>query len=545
MQESQNNFTIRWAVLLVINFLILIAIYGFLNRFEDDYFKNIRYIVHVGILISFIALLCIHSFFNFKNSHPKIFNGALFILVTVASLSWSNWGRFHGNSYYHYWELTHYNLGAKYFKELGYDDLYLAIVAAEKVRTPEITPKKIRNLKTNEIVLIRTIDSKIEQIPTKFTPERWNDFVKDWTFFRSKLNDKRFERLLLDHGYNPPPTWTLTTNIVLSGISIFTNRTDVIVKASAWIDVGIYLFIFTSIYFVFGKLTGIAAIVFFCANPFAIVDYTTGALLRQDWLLMIIMACISLKKRWLIWAGIFIGIGTSLRIFPLLLMIFPAFQFLYILMKEKKISIPHIKFGGSVIVTALILFSISIALYGKENWISFANNIQEHNKGVYTNHVAIRNLFLYEPESTGTAYSSMSGKYHEYWREYKEQRLTEFVPTYLALVFLWMFVSFRVFRKSSLLELVSIGSFLSFYISYPANYYLMYLMPILFLGNRESINRFLIFWVCLYMNIIHVFIPNTENYFSIVSYAICSLSLMMIFTHFTSLKTRKPINNLC
>src|SRR5207244_9712263 len=47
-----------------------------------------------------------------------------------------------------------------------------------------------------------------------FTPERWAAFKKDIAFFRARVNDKRWEEIHHDHGYNASPVWTLLGYVI-------------------------------------------------------------------------------------------------------------------------------------------------------------------------------------------------------------------------------------------------------------------------------------------------------------------------------------------
>src|SRR5262249_48187101 len=123
------------------------------------------------------------------------------------------------------------------FREFGYDGLYKCTVIAEdqlgviegkdpnsdqhyrldlskEVRAPD---KKIRNLGGDNLLMPPTdVLAHPEVCTSLFTPERWEAFKADVQFFRVVSDKKYWNGMSEDHGYNPPPVWTI-------GGSLFAN----------------------------------------------------------------------------------------------------------------------------------------------------------------------------------------------------------------------------------------------------------------------------------------------------------------------------------
>src|SRR4029079_10593841 len=72
-------------------------------------------------------------------------------LAAIAMIAYTNFFTFHytARSFTHGQDMFHYQLGSKYFPELGYEHLYEASVVAQVESAPgSVLPQKIRNLTT-------------------------------------------------------------------------------------------------------------------------------------------------------------------------------------------------------------------------------------------------------------------------------------------------------------------------------------------------------------------------------------------------------------
>src|SRR5262249_9085757 len=108
--------------------------------------------------------------------------------------------------------------GSKYSKELGYNRLYECSAAAEidLGRERNVYGRELRDLREN---LIKpnsdpTVKKHIEECKPRFTPERWASFKKDVDWFAKAMGGPRADGSYWtdgqkDHGYNPPPVWTM------------------------------------------------------------------------------------------------------------------------------------------------------------------------------------------------------------------------------------------------------------------------------------------------------------------------------------------------
>jgi hypothetical protein len=220
------------------------------------------------------------------------------------------------SEYYHRHEFYHYYLGSKFFQEVGYKRLYecTAIAEIELGRAANVRKRDIRDLRVN---LIRPIiDTEVVKDPkhctAHFSPERWSAFKKDVDWFYKSAAGSYWENMIKDHGYNPPPVWTMTGKFFANmGVA-----DDTFFKYLASIDILLHLGAVALLVWAFGWETTAIGVVFWGCNKAADFYWTGGAFLRQDWWFFLVAALCLTKKKYYFLAGFALMWSTLLRIFP-------------------------------------------------------------------------------------------------------------------------------------------------------------------------------------------------------------------------------------
>lgn len=248
------------------------------------------------------------------------------------------------NHYYHRHEYFHYYLGSKYFSEIGYERLYecSAIAEMELGRAESVKKRDIRDLRVNLIKKIKNtyVVSDPGVCKNHFSKERWEMFKKEVDFFYESARGSYYEGMIKDHGYNPPPVWTMEGKFVGSLLSV--NPTDdfhskdvngdgvkdyrdfphhAFFKTTAAIDVVLQGLMFVLLWWAFGwRVTMVAAVMFGASGTENFGFYWTGgAFLRMDWIFFLVAALALAKKRWFWAAGAALMWSGLLRVFPMIL----------------------------------------------------------------------------------------------------------------------------------------------------------------------------------------------------------------------------------
>ncbi len=116
----------------------------------------------------------------------------IFITLTAAALAvfavvaFTDFFDFHGGgAFVHYHDTGHYYLGARYFPELGYTDLYAAMLAAEVESEGTTVVRRARDLASGEMTTAAEVLAHGLEVRERFAPDRWRDFRRDADYFRA------------------------------------------------------------------------------------------------------------------------------------------------------------------------------------------------------------------------------------------------------------------------------------------------------------------------------------------------------------------------
>jgi hypothetical protein len=308
------------------------------------------------------------------------------------------------SEYYHRHEFYHYYLGSKFSRELGYTRLYECTFVAEieNGHAASIKKRQIRNLETN--VLMSSVDTYVFTKPQlckkHFSPARWDAFKRDVAWFHQSAAGSYWEGMQHDHGYNPPPVWTMAGKLLAS----FAPAGDRFFKLLAGIDVGLHLGIVGLFYWAFGWRVATIATVYWSANAPADFLWTGGAFLRQDWLFLLVAALCLARKRRFAMAGYALTWSALLRVFPMLFFagcgIVVVLSFLNRVRRVAAGTPPtslitcitrgHRRFIAGCMLGLATLIPLSVVVCGASSWAEFRNHtLKTHSGTPLTNHMGL------------------------------------------------------------------------------------------------------------------------------------------------------------
>jgi hypothetical protein len=312
-------------------------------------------------------------------------------LGLLAALAWWNFGRFHpGLGFVHAWEQFHYFLGGKYFDELGYQRLYpcVAIADAEDGLDPGRNARRVRDMKELPAASILADPDRCKQ---HFSATRWESFRSDVRWFRGKLPPVLWERIFLDHGYNPPPAWgilgtTLTRHLPASDRSIL---------ALALLDPVLLVALFAAVLWAFGWRATCVALLWWGTNR-----------LGQDWLLLSVLGICLMRRKYAFLAGLALGYATLLRIFPGLLVAALVLRVAATSVRARRLAITReqTRFGlGCLVAVSLLLSLTAVTADGLSSWRDFGENVRPMTQTPGPNMVGLMSVLTYEHSSRRAA----------------------------------------------------------------------------------------------------------------------------------------------
>lgn len=354
------------------------------------------------------------------------------------------------SEYYHRHEFYHYYLGSKFFSEVGYTRLYECSMVAEKESGHDLKDREIRDLRVN---LIKPVEDTYiltdpDQCKKHFTKERWEIFKKDIEWFRRSAAGSYWEGMQKDHGYNPPPVWTMTGKFFGS----FGDAGDRFFKILASIDVLLHAGIILLFRWAFGWRVMAVAAVFWGANAPADFYWTGGAFLRQDWLFLLVAALCCARKRRFVLAGFALTWSALVRIFPGIFVLgWVIIIGLYLIDQIRKrgregggsgdgimsyLHPDHWRVIGGCVLALATLVPASAVVCGADSYKQFYNHtLKTHQNTPLTNHMGLETMMVHTWD--GRMRFGRDDNFDDPFEGWKHGRLERFKtmkPVFIAIV---------------------------------------------------------------------------------------------------------------
>ncbi|HWP06144.1 MAG TPA: hypothetical protein VNN72_10400, partial [Polyangiaceae bacterium] len=306
----------------------------------------------------------------------------------------------------HRHELFHYELGAKYFAELGYDGLYDCAVAAEFEAgfADRALKSTYRDLRTNALIPVEAGLSRAEACRARFSPARWREFRADIGYFARSLGAAGFREALWDHGYNPSPLWTSVGSALEA---LFGGKSLANAPASAFhahpllplLDLALLLGALVVVGLGFGFEPACLVAVALACNTLADPSWTRGAFLRFLWLFSLFAGLAALKKERPAQGVFWLVLSAGFRAFPALALAPIAAYGAYRYAKTRTVPEPFVRaaLGASAGVAAIL--ALTALGPGLSSWASFFDHAWLHAQTVSQNHVGFRTALSYRPST--------------------------------------------------------------------------------------------------------------------------------------------------
>jgi hypothetical protein len=331
----------------------------------------------------------------------RVADGLLAALGALAAACWGNLGSFHHPGFGHASETYHYLVGAKYFPELGYANLYrcTAIADAESGRRGEALARHARDLETNLLVPAAELLRDPERCKARFSPARWRSFRRDVGFFREHLPPERWAATQVDHGYNATPAWGL-----VGGLLARTGpATGPRVLALELLDPLLLAATGVAIAWAFGWRTLCVALLYWGTNYPAHYGWVGGAYLRQLELAALLVGICCLRRARFASGGALLALASLVRVFPAVALAGVALKALVHAVGTRSLRLrpPHRRIAAGALATALLLVPLSgVGVGGLGVWREFAARSRVLLATPLRNHVGLRTVFAFDPATT-------------------------------------------------------------------------------------------------------------------------------------------------
>ncbi len=389
--------------------------------------------------------------------------------------------------YYHRMEVFLHYTGSKYFEQLSYTRIYecTAVAEIENGRGAAVARRQQRDLRTNQIK--PTIETDVYEDHSKCKRffrtdttegrELWESFKTDVAWFERAGRGSYWQNMQKDHGYSPPPVWTMTGKIFSS---LGSADHDFFLKLM-WIDPLLQAGIIAMFWWAFGWKAATVAAVFWGVNAPSNFYWNGGAFLRQDWIFLLSASMCLLRKRMFALGGAALAWSSLIRLFPVILsagcLVIMAIHFV----RHRRFHPDHLRMLGGAILAAGILVPVSSIVCAPtvqeegattpavvEPWKSFASHIALQNKTPLTNHMGLETILAHDwvpslrsftdgtwrDEPNGRMRFSRNDNLDDPFDDWKKGRLDRFEalkPVYLVLVAGLMAWTVWALRRTKLL----------------------------------------------------------------------------------------------
>ncbi len=371
--------------------------------------------------------------------HRRLRDRLLMALGIVSAGAYINFGSFHFDNFIHSWDTFHYYVGAKYFREIGYFRLYecVAVGDAESGLRREVELRKMTNLRTNVLESSTDILAHPERCKAHFSPDRWESFKRDISYFRRRVSAKNWNDTQTDHGYNGTPVWNVL-GTVLANLAPANHLQITLLDV---IDQVYLLGMAAIVWWAFGWRVLCVALLVFATNFPSRYYWTGGSFLRQDWLFYTVAGvCLARRERYLL-GGMALAYAALLRIFPVFLLVGPALVVARGLITRQPLDRRYLSLFAGAALGVGLLVPVSFAVSGGiPVYIQFVQNTQKHKETPLTNYMGLRTLAAYRPSEVGRHLKNE--KLEDPWSVWKEARL-------------------RAYRQVRVLYFVAVAAFLA------------------------------------------------------------------------------------
>jgi hypothetical protein len=344
---------------------------------------------------TFLVLLLRYARFSWFADTTR-YRATLTAIAVLAVVTHLNFFSFHGQrTFVHLHDVAHYYLGSKYFAELGYRDLYTAMLRAEaESYDNHFKAIEARDLESYDRVHIRALLQKSDRVKAAFTPERWSDFKLDVGYFRNAL-DRQYGKVLLDHGFNPTPVWVVFGSVLSSWVPAG-SETGILMLTL--LDPLLLIGLFLAVAWAFGREATLLSVIHFCVIFGASFAWTGGAFLRYPWLAAAVIGSCFLRRRHYKAAGVLFALATMLRVFPVLFVVPLAMRAATVAVAGRSVPRRYFDFFVSYAAAACMLVAVTGFLPRRfGNWIEFRANLSTHVRQISPNVVGLTKVLAHIP----------------------------------------------------------------------------------------------------------------------------------------------------
>ena len=394
----------------------------------------------------------------------------------------------------HTWDMRHYFPVAKYFRELRFDGLYAASLAAYIDNDPKFSPSQLpnihlRDLRDSQMRSGAELADELPKMRARFTPERWEGFKRDIKYFTETMGDRDFLGGMVDHGGNATPVWVLPAYFIFR----HAPANEWTLSLAGLIDPVLVLIFFFVVARTFGLRVMLYVAVLWGASDFYnFGSNLMGSTLRQDWLVALGLGACAIKRRWPFLGGALIAYGGLIRAFPAMAAFFLAVPMAWFAIDYWRAHrrIPKIAdlraaerpalraFSGAAVCVIASLVVTSALFGAQDSWGKWYQKIELHATGPSSNNVGLRNVLAFDPDLSAKGLARRQAP--DIWEQSQRSTFAARRPLFYLINLIVTALVLIACRGRSLEQASLLGLLLIPFYFYPSNYYchFVFLLPL-------------------------------------------------------------------
>lgn len=294
----------------------------------------------------------------------------------------------------HTWNQLHYVLGTKYFDEVGYHDLYPAMLLADQEGPRRLLHvAKVRDMHTYKGISRKEALARAQEegLRDRFTDARWEAFQADLEVFWPEASPRTWAGVVTDLGYNPSPVWVVVHRPLLQVIDLSATS----LRGLALLQIPAYALTLALSWWAFGRRATLW-LVLWNALFFGNRGRLFGGYWSYDWLCLAIAAAALLQRGRPALAAIPVAVGGLMRGFGGLLALGPTTRWLVQSLRTRRLHPETTRFvlALGAAMALLLLASLGTAR-GLDAWGEWLDKIALHSARISTGgrHLGLKVLF--------------------------------------------------------------------------------------------------------------------------------------------------------
>ncbi|MEQ1506977.1 MAG: hypothetical protein ABMB14_32415, partial [Myxococcota bacterium] len=296
-----------------------------------------------------------------------------------------------------YTDTAYYYTNSKYLGELGYDGLYAAALVCDEERGGPRTShiRTIRDLRDDELQPRAEELVHGAEVKAAFSPERWAGFCHDITYFLDRLDKKALEtNFFVDHGYNPPPTWSVFGGNLALAVDVEN------LKWICHVDTVLIVAMVGIVWWAFGIETALWALLFYSVTFSGRWPILGMAILRFDWVVALVAGVCLLRTGRYGPAGAAMAYAALNRVFPAIFFWGWLIEAVLDTLRERRVPQRHLRFAAGAAIASVLITGVAAVEYGPKLLSESAYHLSLHNESFSSHRVGLGTVLVYRGETT-------------------------------------------------------------------------------------------------------------------------------------------------